>query len=161
MSTTYFVDSVDGLESNVGYDIDHPVATATRALALCVAGDTVYLLTSITEVVTIAKDGITLAGSTVNGGIVISNADNVTITSLLIANATTGISIDANCDSTKIGSDVYFSNVTTDLADSGTNTLDVRIGTTEVAAAVRVELANELAVIINELLREKRFIALQ
>ena len=149
-STTYYVDNVNGSDSNVGYDIDAPVRTVTRALVLCVAGnnDVIYIMatgTPIAETITMAKDYICLRGETPRveitpavtitadyvslktltmSGVVLTSSLGSTIEDARIVDAVAyGIDIDAGCIDTHILEGVtYIGSVTGDIRDLGTDT---------------------------------------
>ena len=141
---TYYVDATNGSNGNVGYDIDAAFLTVARALSICSEGDDIYLLTPVVEVVSISKNNITLTGNTVDGGILIISADNVVLKTLKVINATNAINIDSNSDSTKIDSDVYFVNNTTNILDNGTNTLIITGASASITEQDKLDIAQNV-----------------
>ena len=150
MSITYFVDNVLGVDSNVGYDIDAPLRTVARALALCRSGydDIIFIMstgTAIAETITITKDYISIRGEnarveiapavTISGDFVslktltvssisLDSSLGSTIEDVRIVDAPDyGIDIDAGCIDTHILEGVtYTGSVTGDIQDLGTDT---------------------------------------
>ena len=133
MSITYFVDNVLGVDSNVGYDIDAPLRTVARALALCRSGynDIIFILesgttTSITESVVLSKDSVTLLGESTRISFtqpISVTANSVTVQSVRVEGVTGyGIDIDA-VNNTHIGDRVILSgNTLGNIRDLGTGT---------------------------------------
>ena len=89
MSTTYYVDIVNGKDNNKGTDIDKPFLTLAKAYTSVTSGadDVIFLLntgitTTINETLTIAKDDLTIIGE--KGHIELkpstSGSDTITIT---------------------------------------------------------------------------------
>ena len=60
--TTYFVDSVSGLDGNGGKSWARAKKTIASAVTACAAGDTIYLKGTFSEAVTCSKAGVSFIG---------------------------------------------------------------------------------------------------